>query len=150
MAQASKAIIPKDSGGPFGKRVGVTVSAPTQNGDPGLIVGAYVTGRVSSTDWDRYSLVVLNRECRVSLPLNLVIAYLLLQNMTVPMGRHGTRHLSRRPFPSEACRLHTRSLLASRRSGGLLRPRPSMRPLVPRVTSLKCRFMLETTRDRYL
>ncbi|KAJ7875298.1 glycoside hydrolase [Mycena olivaceomarginata] len=45
MAQPSKAIIPKDAGGPFGKRVGV---------------GAYVTGRVNPADWLRYSLVVLN------------------------------------------------------------------------------------------
>ena len=57
MAQASKAIIPKDVGGPFGSRIGVSVS-----GSLGwaLRVGAYVTGRVSSSDWLRYSIVVMN------------------------------------------------------------------------------------------
>jgi hypothetical protein len=57
MAHASKAILPKDSGGPWGKRMGVSV-----NGNIGyeLRVGAYVTGRVSSSDWQRYALVVLN------------------------------------------------------------------------------------------
>ena len=55
MAQASKAIIPKDSGGPFGQRIGVTVAGS-------LFVGAYVINRVSSTDWKQYSLVVLNGE----------------------------------------------------------------------------------------
>lgn len=57
MAQASKAIIPKDVGGPFGKRVKVTVGGSLSWG---LRVGAYVTGRVSSSDWLRYSLVVMN------------------------------------------------------------------------------------------
>lgn len=57
MAHASRAIIPKDSGGPFGQRIGVSVAGSL---DWGLRVGAYVTGRVSSTDWNRYSLVVLN------------------------------------------------------------------------------------------
>ncbi|PBK71630.1 glucan endo-1,6-beta-glucosidase [Armillaria solidipes] len=57
MAQASKAIIPKDVGGPFGKRVSVTVGGSL---NWALRVGAYVTGRVSSSDWLRYSLVVLN------------------------------------------------------------------------------------------
>lgn len=56
-AQASKAIIPKDVGGPWGKRIGVSVGGTL---DWALVVGAYVTGRVSSSDWDRYSLVVLN------------------------------------------------------------------------------------------
>lgn len=55
-AQASKAIIPKDVGGPWGRRIGVSVGG---NLDWTLVVGAYVTGRVS-TDWYRYSLVVLN------------------------------------------------------------------------------------------
>ncbi|KAF8205839.1 glucan endo-1,6-beta-glucosidase, partial [Mycena galopus ATCC 62051] len=57
MAQASKAIIPKDVGGPFGQRIGVTVG-----GELGwaLIVGAYVTHRVNPSDWLRYSIVVLN------------------------------------------------------------------------------------------
>ena len=57
MAQASKAILPRDAGGPWGKRIGVSVSGSEAGG---LIVGAYMTGRLSSTDWNRYSLVVLN------------------------------------------------------------------------------------------
>ena len=57
MAQASKAIIPKDAGGPFGQRIGVSVG-----GSVGwaLRVGAYVTGRSSSSDSLRYSIVVMN------------------------------------------------------------------------------------------
>ncbi|KLO13556.1 glycoside hydrolase [Schizopora paradoxa] len=57
MAQASKAILPKDAGGPWGQRIAVSVSGSMSWG---LVVGAYVTGRVSPTDWLRYSLVVLN------------------------------------------------------------------------------------------
>ncbi|KAJ7873048.1 glycoside hydrolase [Mycena olivaceomarginata] len=57
MAQASKAIIPKDAGGPFGQRIGVTVGGEL---NWALVVGAYVTGRVNPADWLRYSLVVLN------------------------------------------------------------------------------------------
>ncbi|KAF8127610.1 glycoside hydrolase family 30 protein [Boletus edulis] len=57
MAQASKAILPRDSGGPWGQRIGVSVGG---NLDWALVVGAYVTGRVSSADWNRYSIVVLN------------------------------------------------------------------------------------------
>ena len=57
MAQASKAIIPKDTGGPFGQRIGVTVEGSL---DWTLVVGAYQTERMKSTDWNRYSLVVLN------------------------------------------------------------------------------------------
>lgn len=57
MAQASIAVTPKDSGGPWGQRIGVTV-----NGDLSwaLRVGAYQTERLSSTDWNKYSIVVLN------------------------------------------------------------------------------------------
>ncbi|KAJ7441552.1 glycoside hydrolase superfamily [Mycena latifolia] len=57
LAQASKAIIPKDAGGPWGRRIGVSVQ-----GSLGwaLRVGAYSTKRLSSTDWNRYSLVVMN------------------------------------------------------------------------------------------
>lgn len=57
MAQASKAIIPKDAGGPFGQRIGVSVGGSTSWG---LRVGAYVTKRVSSSDWNRYSIVAMN------------------------------------------------------------------------------------------
>ncbi|KAF9235917.1 glycoside hydrolase family 30 protein [Melanogaster broomeanus] len=57
MAQASKAILPRDEGGPWGQRIGVSIGGSLGSA---LVVGAYVTGRVSSTDWDRYSIVVLN------------------------------------------------------------------------------------------
>lgn len=57
MAQASKAIVPKDVGGPFGKRIGVSVGGSL---NWALIVDAYVTGRVNPSDWLRYSIVVLN------------------------------------------------------------------------------------------
>ncbi|KAJ7871759.1 glucan endo-1,6-beta-glucosidase [Mycena leptocephala] len=49
MAQASKAIIPKDAGGPWGRRMGVSVK--------GSLARCY---RLSSTDYNRYSLVVMN------------------------------------------------------------------------------------------
>jgi hypothetical protein len=57
MAQASKAIIPKDSGGAYGQRIGVSVGGSESWA---LRVGAYVTSRVSSSDYLRYSIVVLN------------------------------------------------------------------------------------------
>ncbi|KAF8638687.1 hypothetical protein AX17_002009 [Amanita inopinata Kibby_2008] len=57
MAQASKAIIPKDVGGPFGQRIDVTVNGSLSWA---LRVSAFVTTRVSPTDWWQYSLVVLN------------------------------------------------------------------------------------------
>lgn len=57
MAQASRGILPQDEGGPFGIRLKVSVGG---NLAWGLRVGAYVTHRVSPTDWLRYSLVVLN------------------------------------------------------------------------------------------
>jgi len=57
MAQASKAIIPKDSGGPWAKRIGVSVGGLL---NWALVVGAYVTERVNSSNWNRYSLVILN------------------------------------------------------------------------------------------
>ncbi|KAK7441836.1 hypothetical protein VKT23_016497 [Stygiomarasmius scandens] len=57
MAQASKAIIPKDSGGPFGQRIAVSVGG-TLNW--ALRVSAFVTRRNNPSDWLRYSLVVLN------------------------------------------------------------------------------------------
>ncbi|KAJ6479912.1 glycoside hydrolase family 30 protein [Mycena vitilis] len=57
LAQASKAVLPKDNGGPWGQRIKVSVV-----GSLGwaLRVGAYATTRVSSSDWTRYSLVVMN------------------------------------------------------------------------------------------
>jgi len=57
MAQASKAILPRDVGGPWGQRIGVSVGGSLSWA---LVVGAYKTGRVSSSDWNRYSIVVLN------------------------------------------------------------------------------------------
>ncbi|KAI0822335.1 glycoside hydrolase [Trametes gibbosa] len=57
MAQASKAILPRDVGGPSGKRVGVSVGGYQSWA---LRVTAFVTGRTNSNDWLRYSLVVLN------------------------------------------------------------------------------------------
>jgi hypothetical protein len=61
MAQASKAIVPKDAGGPTGKRIAVSV----QGGSSwALRVGAYVTARKNSADW------------RASLSLSLLLRYL--------------------------------------------------------------------------
>ncbi|KAF5365060.1 hypothetical protein D9758_010967 [Tetrapyrgos nigripes] len=57
MAHASKAIIPKDAGGPFGQRIKVSVGG-TLNW--ALRVSAFVTRRNNPSDWLRYSLVVLN------------------------------------------------------------------------------------------
>ncbi|KZT69669.1 glycoside hydrolase family 30 protein [Daedalea quercina L-15889] len=56
IAQASKAVIPRDENGPFGQRIGSTVS-----GSNNLVVTAYETKRSSSQDQSRYSLVVLNQ-----------------------------------------------------------------------------------------
>lgn len=57
MGQSSKATLPRDEGGPMGQRIGVSVGGDLSWG---LRVMAYVTGRVSSSDWLRYSLIVLN------------------------------------------------------------------------------------------
>ncbi|THH30033.1 hypothetical protein EUX98_g4142 [Antrodiella citrinella] len=57
MAQASKAILPRDVNGPFGSRIGVTVGGSL---NWALVVNAFVTGRVNPSDWLRYSIVVLN------------------------------------------------------------------------------------------
>ena len=56
MAQASKAITPTDPGGPFGQRIGVSVTGSL---NWALRVGAYVTRRTSGVP-SRYSIVVLN------------------------------------------------------------------------------------------
>ena len=56
IAHASKAVIPRDSGGPFGQRIGVS-----DGGNQNLVVSAFVTKRTSSSGWWRYSLVVLNQ-----------------------------------------------------------------------------------------
>ncbi|THU93388.1 glucan endo-1,6-beta-glucosidase [Dendrothele bispora CBS 962.96] len=57
MAQASKAVVPKDSGGPMGQRIAVSVGG-TLNW--ALRVSAFVTRRNNPSDWLRYSIVVLN------------------------------------------------------------------------------------------
>lgn len=57
MAQASKAIVPKDSGGPYGQRIDVTIGGSLSWA---LRVSAFVTARVSSSDSLRYSIVVMN------------------------------------------------------------------------------------------
>jgi hypothetical protein len=59
MAQASKAIIPRDAGGPGARRIGVEVEGSLNRA---LRVGAYVTSRTNPADPLRYSLVVLNCE----------------------------------------------------------------------------------------
>ncbi|ESK96732.1 glycoside hydrolase family 30 protein [Moniliophthora roreri MCA 2997] len=57
MAQLSKATIPKDAGGPFGQRIGVSIGGEL---NWALRVAGFVTRRTNSADWSRYSLVVLN------------------------------------------------------------------------------------------
>ena len=69
MAHVSKATIPKDSGGPSGKRIGVTVGGDLSWA---LVVTAFVTERTNSSDWLRYSLVVLNCKHAVSIPQRLL------------------------------------------------------------------------------
>ncbi|KZP16590.1 glycoside hydrolase family 30 protein [Athelia psychrophila] len=69
MAHASKAIIPKDAGGPFGQRIGVSIGGSS---DWALVVGAYQTKRLSSSDQNRYSLVVLNWDDSSSTTFNAV------------------------------------------------------------------------------
>ncbi|KAJ7151952.1 glycoside hydrolase family 30 protein [Mycena filopes] len=89
LAQASKAIIPKDAGGPWGRRIGVSVQ-----GSLGwaLRVGAYSTQRLSSADWNRYSLVVMNWDDSAStawnpVPVTATIEFRGLQaTYTFPVG----------------------------------------------------------------
>ncbi|KIK64378.1 glycoside hydrolase family 30 protein [Collybiopsis luxurians FD-317 M1] len=89
MAHASKAIIPKDPGGPFGKRIRLSVS-----GSLGwsLRVGAYVTHRSKPGDWSRYSLVVMNWDDNASgkwspTPVTASISFRGLQaTYTFPVG----------------------------------------------------------------
>ena len=57
MAQASRAITPKDPGGPWGQRIGVNVAGSSAGA---LQVTAFVTKRNNPWDWWRYSIVVLN------------------------------------------------------------------------------------------
>ncbi|KAH8818882.1 glycoside hydrolase [Flagelloscypha sp. PMI_526] len=57
LAEASKAVVPRDTGGPWGQRIQTTVSGTYTWA---LKVSGFVTKRASSSDWPRYSLVVLN------------------------------------------------------------------------------------------
>ncbi|KAI0631958.1 glycoside hydrolase [Trametes polyzona] len=57
MAHTSKAILPRDLDGPFGRRIEATVDDGLASN---LQVTAYVTGRSNSSEYRRYSLVVLN------------------------------------------------------------------------------------------
>lgn len=57
MAQASRAITPKDPGGPWGQRIGVNVAGSDAWA---FKVTAFVTKRNNPSDWWRYSIVVLN------------------------------------------------------------------------------------------
>ncbi|KAL1746195.1 glycoside hydrolase superfamily [Schizophyllum fasciatum] len=57
LVHLSKAILPKDSGGPFGKRIGVSV---TGDQSCALVVSAFITERGVTNEPARYSLVVLN------------------------------------------------------------------------------------------
>ncbi|KAJ7752198.1 glycoside hydrolase family 30 protein [Mycena maculata] len=89
LAQASKAIIPKDAGGPWGQRIEVAVEGSL---DWALIVGAYTTKRLSSTDWNRYALVVLNWDDSAStvwnpVPVTATIEFRGMQaTYTFPVG----------------------------------------------------------------
>lgn len=57
MAQASRAITPKDPGGPWGQRIGANVAG----GEAWTLrATAFVTKRNNPSDWWRYSIVVLN------------------------------------------------------------------------------------------
>ncbi|KAJ6630379.1 glycoside hydrolase superfamily [Mycena sp. CBHHK59/15] len=58
VAQASRAVLPRDAGGAFGKLISSSV-APG-NRTAGLRVNAYATTRVNKSDPTRYSLHVLN------------------------------------------------------------------------------------------
>lgn len=71
LAQASKAILPKDDGGPWGQRIKVSVGGSLSWA---LRVGAYATGRASSGDWTRYALVVMN--CTFTFRHSLSLSYL--------------------------------------------------------------------------
>ncbi|TRM69207.1 hypothetical protein BD626DRAFT_473308 [Schizophyllum amplum] len=57
LARLSKATLPKDAGGSFGKRIGVSVAGSRSWT---LVVSAFVPERTSSSAQARYSLVVLN------------------------------------------------------------------------------------------
>ncbi|KAJ7907646.1 glucan endo-1,6-beta-glucosidase [Mycena leptocephala] len=89
LTHASKAIIPKDDGGPWGQRIKVSVAGSL---NWALRVGAYATGRASSSDWTRYSLVVMNWYDNASagwnpVPVTTTIEFSGMQAMyTFPVG----------------------------------------------------------------
>ncbi|GJJ08145.1 hypothetical protein Clacol_002353 [Clathrus columnatus] len=72
MAQTSRALIPKDAGGPFGQRIGVTVNG---NLNWALLVGAYQTGRANPSDPDKWSIVVLNWQGKHTIKYELMVPY---------------------------------------------------------------------------
>lgn len=57
MAHASKAIIPRDTGGPWGRRIGVNVGGGSASN---LRVTAFETARSDSSLRSRYSIVAMN------------------------------------------------------------------------------------------
>jgi len=57
LAQTSRASLPKDTGGPWGRRIGVSVGGSL---DWALVVSAYETARSSASSPNRYTIVVLN------------------------------------------------------------------------------------------
>ncbi|KAG6830115.1 hypothetical protein H0H92_002164 [Tricholoma furcatifolium] len=87
MAQASKAVYPKDAGGPYGQRIDVSVGGSLSWA---LRVGAYATQRVNKSDWVRYSLVVMNWNDNAStnpIPVTTTIEFRGVQaTYTFPVG----------------------------------------------------------------
>ncbi|KAF7290463.1 Glycoside hydrolase family 30 protein [Mycena kentingensis (nom. inval.)] len=59
LAAASKASQPRDIGGPWGRRIGVSVSGSLAQY---FKVTAFATKRTNAADWNRYSIVVLNAD----------------------------------------------------------------------------------------
>lgn len=100
IAQAQKAVNPKDEDGPFGQRIASTVSGDLSWA---LIATAYVTNRNSASAWPRYSLVVLNwsvqtlsKNVRPLVPSN---AIFFITGTTV-LRPHGTHSPLPRPSSS--------------------------------------------------
>lgn len=89
LAHSSRIVIPRDSGGPFGTRIGVTVEGTLSWT---LSVQAYMTRRSSSSDQVKYGLVVINWYDNASSswnpqPVSATIAFRGLQaRYTFPVG----------------------------------------------------------------
>lgn len=64
LAQANKAVLPRDAGGPWGQRIAASVGGKE---DWALVVSAYRTKRKNVEDWDRYSLVSTYCLCALGL-----------------------------------------------------------------------------------